>query len=125
MEDEDDADGLVLISEEISSADVAANTTNGPSSAGAMSGPSQRRKHPWPLEPVTRSGASHARPDNTFKPETHKMLESELKQLYVGVTRARKRLLFFDEGDAEVSDAAQMEAGKKKEQLRGTKQKVW
>ena len=38
----------------------------------------------------------------SFSVEKHSLLSSELKQLYVGVTRARQDLFFFDES-AEVS----------------------
>lgn len=35
----------------------------------------------------------------TFNPEKHKILNSELKQLYTAVTRARANVWFFDEDD--------------------------
>ena len=51
--------------------------------------------YPWPI--AARRGTRDPPP---FDGEAHRALEAELKELYTAATRAKVRLLIFDEGDA-------------------------
>ena len=60
--------------------------------------------HPFPVDLQPRASKARSR-HIIFDALQHKLLEYELKALYVAVTRARKRLFIFDRGSGSGDEA--------------------